>query len=455
MSAARRSGSAGHNPGVLKQSSLLFLPVIMTGVVVYFSIWDAAFIVGGAPDLSETVSGGKTSQPLYVGATLEAWRNGSLSGRQLHAELGLKDAVIPAIYNCFSERYPLLDRSEGQPCFYLRTPIPVIGTNTVNNPAMLRRLVLSIDVPVQVIVIVVNTIPGEAGKQDELDMLAAIDELQELIGRSFFKVVRSGCNRGCAGGWNTIVHSTLDSPWWLIINDDAAFVPGALRTLYDYVSSNPNVAFYKLTAYQVFIITQRAVAEVGVFDENIWPAYVEDCDYDLRLKLSGVMVASRPPEFSNIHGDPESGSSSSLIDTRGGGHSGYGQRSKCSHSNNRIYYQKKWNLSVPGCGRQLEGMFQTPHGNPSRNLDSWTFDEEVRARSESCWEPSNRVDNWLREDAASYYAQVSVPGDQPASNWGQNLIRLQPEESELDTISEVQSSGGKDDAHCVSPFAEI
>ncbi|GAQ86300.1 hypothetical protein KFL_002810080 [Klebsormidium nitens] len=358
-----------------------------------------------APKLAIDRSGRTVPEPV-VGTAIEAWKNGSLSGRQLHDKLGLTNfAVIPAIYNCFNAPYEGLERGDGQPCFYVRTPIPVIGMNTVNNPKMLRRLVLSIDVPVQVIVIVVNTIPGEAGKQDEQDMMAVIDELQELIGRAFFKVIRSGCNRGCAGGWNSIIHSTSSAPWWLVINDDAAFTPGALRTLHDYVSGTPDVAVYKLTGFQVFVLTQLAVAKVGVFDENIWPAYAEDCDYDLRIQLSGVLVAPRPPEFTNIHGDPESGASSSLVTSRGGGHPDYGRRNQCSHTNNRMYYQKKWNLSSQSCGKQLEGMFLTPHGNPSRSLASWTFDEALRARSETCWDPANSIDNWVQEDGPSFFAE--------------------------------------------------
>eukprot|EP00933_Yihiella_yeosuensis_P025085 TRINITY_DN19463_c0_g1_i2.p1 TRINITY_DN19463_c0_g1~~TRINITY_DN19463_c0_g1_i2.p1 ORF type:complete len:237 (+),score=32.74 TRINITY_DN19463_c0_g1_i2:207-917(+) len=36
-----------------------------------------------------------------------------------------------------------------------------------------------------------------------------------------------------------------------------------------------------------FVLTRRAVASAGLFDENFWPAYAEDLDYLNRLKLVG------------------------------------------------------------------------------------------------------------------------------------------------------------------------
>lgn len=37
--------------------------------------------------------------------------------------------------------------------------------------------------------------------------------------------------------------------------------------------------------YSLFAVTRRALLEVGLFDENIFPAYYEDDDYRIRLKV--------------------------------------------------------------------------------------------------------------------------------------------------------------------------
>jgi hypothetical protein len=341
-------------------------------------------------------------QALYATDAIFAWRNGSLTASQLHSVLGLHDAIIPAIFNAFNETFKGLEHQEGKPFFYLRPPIPVIGTNTVRNPAMLRRLVYSIDSPVQKVVIVFNSISGQQGKQDEMEMDYVIKELQHVLGRRYIHVIRSGCNRGCAGGWNSIIHATKDAPWWLIVNDDAAFIPGALSTLPEYINSDPDTVLFTLTGFQVFAVTRRGFQEVGLFDENIWPAYHEDCDYILRVYLSGLKVKGAPPEYGNIHGDVDSGYSSTHTASKD-----YELRNIASHDNNARYYSMKWNVTGY-CGEIEDSMFRTPFNNPARSLSNWTFDTGLRQRQRTCWDPKNDVGNVYLEPE---FKLAYVPGD--------------------------------------------
>ncbi|PWU82983.1 putative beta galactofuranosyl glycosyltransferase [Trypanosoma cruzi] len=46
-------------------------------------------------------------------------------------------------------------------------------------------------------------------------------------------------------------------------------------------------AYYKGTCFASVMLTRLAISTVGYFDENFYPAYVEDVDYSLRLRLLG------------------------------------------------------------------------------------------------------------------------------------------------------------------------
>ena len=47
--------------------------------------------------------------------------------------------------------------------------------------------------------------------------------------RPHIRLIEDPSNSGCAGAWNRIIGADTTAPWWLIVNDDIAFPPGALR----------------------------------------------------------------------------------------------------------------------------------------------------------------------------------------------------------------------------------
>ena len=40
-------------------------------------------------------------------------------------------------------------------------------------------------------------------------------------------------NIGCAGGWNMIMKSYMNAPYWVIINHDCSFGSGFLKEMYE------------------------------------------------------------------------------------------------------------------------------------------------------------------------------------------------------------------------------
>jgi hypothetical protein len=125
---------------------------------------------------------------------------------------------------------------------------------------------------------------------------------------------------------NEAVLAAPGAPWWLLVNYDIAFTPSGvlgriaaavekrLPSLLASVSASKPQPFalhtftfeYGATnTWSNFAITRQAVAEVGLFDENFYPAYWEDGDYALRAsKVLGdrSILKLESSAFAVVHG---------------------------------------------------------------------------------------------------------------------------------------------------------
>ena len=169
--------------------------------------------------------------------------------------------------------------------------IPVIGTAIVNGVHWLDRLIQSIDYPVDNFVVFNNN-----GRNQ------ITQELEELKSKSSpyikeFHLCHLPHNIGCGGAWNMIIKSFTASPYWIITNHDIQFGAGFLESMvfksqYQDVgmvhcSANGNYVEDDVTnnigSFECFLIKNWVIQQIGLFDENIYPAYCEDVDYILRL----------------------------------------------------------------------------------------------------------------------------------------------------------------------------
>ena len=92
--------------------------------------------------------------------------------------------------------------------------IPVLGFCTLKRFDLADRLLASIDYPVEHLVIVDNS-----GTQSWNPVVPQFVKNVWLI--------RVPYGLGLVGAWNLIIKSTPYAPYWLLINDDAWFEPGA------------------------------------------------------------------------------------------------------------------------------------------------------------------------------------------------------------------------------------
>lgn len=117
-------------------------------------------------------------------------------------------------------------------------------------------------------------------------------------------------NRGLAASWNLGIFDALNDSCDLILvmNDDISFEESGIDKFVDFSMASPcDVLFtygkesnYRGIAleneiirsqdFACFAIKSTAIEKIGYFDENFFPAYFEDTDYSIRMKMAGVTL---------------------------------------------------------------------------------------------------------------------------------------------------------------------
>ncbi|EKF28389.1 beta galactofuranosyl glycosyltransferase, putative [Trypanosoma cruzi marinkellei] len=149
-------------------------------------------------------------------------------------------------------------------------------------------------------------------------------------------------------------------------------------------------AYYKGSCFTSVMLTRLAISTVGYFDENFYPAYVEDIDYSLRLRLLGFQERNVlygtfwHRSSSNIRFSDEMELPDALW-----------YRRVRSLSANKPYAKMKWKRPRACCGGYKE-----PY-NGMVPLDVWVKDEariqRIRAygQDEKHWFPNVGYDRSL------------------------------------------------------------
>lgn len=106
--------------------------------------------------------------------------------------------------------------------------------------------------------------------------------------------VMSTPQNGVAGSWNSAPSLWPDAPYWIIVNDDYWFFPGQLKSICEFANAHaytePIIFMVdkEKPSWPCFVWTRMGVNKFGVFDENFWPGYYEDCDMMMRHRIEGV-----------------------------------------------------------------------------------------------------------------------------------------------------------------------
>lgn len=238
-----------------------------------------------------------------------------------------------------------------------KQPIPVIGTAIVNGVHWLKRLINSVDYPVNEFVIFNNN--GRDQITEELNNIA--NSTHDFIKK--ITVCHLPSNLGCGTAWNLIIKSYINSPYWIIVNHDVAFTDGFLDRMVK-LSKDPEVGIVHATngewnigSWEIFLIKDFVIQKYGLFDENLYPAYEEDMDYFMRLladdnslkRIISVGVPFLHGEGNNHqHGDIENydkhGSQTKILEPELASKINFAQ-----YLNQSEYMDNKWSKSWRWC----------------------------------------------------------------------------------------------------------
>jgi len=192
--------------------------------------------------------------------------------------------------------------------------IPVLGFLTYSRFDLAERLLESIDYPVEHLVIVDNSGKREFNPKQP-----------ELVKNMWLIQVPHGLGYG--GGLNLIVKSTPFAPYWILVNDDSVFAPGALKKIHERVDTDAINFLSIMPKWSGFVLGEGAVLKAGLFDERFHPIYFEDNDYERRLLAAGV-----PAKF--IHAVLHHDNSSTL-------NSGFHSQNDKTFKANHLLFEKK------------------------------------------------------------------------------------------------------------------
>ena len=134
-------------------------------------------------------------------------------------------------------------------------------------------------------------------------------------------------NLGVAGSWNLGIKAQPYADYWMIANFDVVLNRYLLEDLDARSSRDKLVLSSANPPWCVFTIGAELGDKVGLFDEGLYPAYIEDNDMERRARALGYIVEQSPV---SAHHD----NSSTLL-------AGYGDKNARTYQNNNNYYQDK------------------------------------------------------------------------------------------------------------------
>lgn len=185
-------------------------------------------------------------------------------------------------------------------------------------PGLLQRMMSTIDYPVAELVIIDN---GAGVKRGDLETWRT-----PYVQRMHLLSMPS--NLGVAGSWNLGIKATPHAPWWLVVNFDTQWPAGSLEAFADAADRHGLVLSGGAPVWCAFALGDSVVERVGLFDEALHPAYMEDLDFQRRVEHSGMKVTQTAIP---VHHD----NSSTIKEPK------YRERNDATFHDNLIYYRAK------------------------------------------------------------------------------------------------------------------
>lgn len=227
--------------------------------------------------------------------------------------------------------------------------IPVLACVLYNRRDLLERMLASVDVEVDTLLIV------STGGVD-LSGVGIATDISTLE-------IQYCANIGCSGGWNRVMDHTFNErglPYVLIVGNDIVWSPGDLQRMTQTVDDFPDADFvFGNHSYSNFIVKRSGWEKIGAFDENFEMAYCEDGDAFTRVRFSGAKAI----HATGLHATHE-GSATIKSDAA------LSRVVKAQQAKNWAYYSRKWNCPVNSGGQEK----MPPFGDPNHPINRWSIE---------------------------------------------------------------------------------
>lgn len=201
-----------------------------------------------------------------------------------------------------------------------------------------------------------------------------------LISSGIFRETSTSCfgdgdHKGVSGAWNRMLNVAFE----LNSNFDAIIVVGSdtemkPRFLEGYIAEfeDRNLEFAVGSGHvcwNCWCLTRKGYGLIGQFDENMFPAYMEDNDYHTRVIRAGL-----PWDYI---GDPtlmeHYGSATINLDEH------YRKANDTTFQMNGMYYRRKWG-GMPGAE-----VFEHPFNNQNMTVKDWELNHEDYEIKRKLW----------------------------------------------------------------------
>lgn len=143
--------------------------------------------------------------------------------------------------------------------------IPTLIIPVLNRFDLLEKALASIDYPVDNVLVIDNS---NSYKNDKVNVL------------------NMPSNMGVSGSWNLGIKCYPHSPYWVFMGSDVEWLPNTLQKIS--VLSSSERFLISNYGFNAFSLGASFVKDVGLFDENYYPAYYEDEDYENRARHMGL-----------------------------------------------------------------------------------------------------------------------------------------------------------------------
>lgn len=173
--------------------------------------------------------------------------------------------------------------------------LPNLTVPVLNRYDLLQGMLDSIDYPVRHLLIIDNgkNYRGAPNVPDVVEKVTWLD---------------MPSNFGVAASWNLGIKSFRHDPVWFFTSNDVVFNPGDLQTLHETATEGVLTLSKGFPYFHTFGLGSDVVRNIGLFDENIYPAFEEDIEFLGRIKRAGITLTYAPIEpthanSSTIHSD--------------------------------------------------------------------------------------------------------------------------------------------------------